>query len=167
MSQTKTLYLVRHAKSSHDNPDLKDIERPLADRGKKDALKVAKRLKSIGVKIDHILSSPSVRTQQTSNYFCDELGYSHSKIEWDSTIYRCTPMTLTSQIMNADDKHNSLMVFGHNPAITRCANYFQTDTLFDNVPTTGVVAIEFTADRWSSLKQGMGKLLFFEYPKKK
>ena len=166
-SAVKTLYLVRHAKSSHDDPTLKDFDRPLAERGHKDAPKVGKRLKKAGVQIDHVLSSPSKRTKQTSKYICDELGYDYAKVEWEQSIYRCSSTALRIAISKVDDQYSSLMVFGHNPATTSNANFFQSDTTFDNVPTTGTVAIEFDIDSWADVVNTKGKFLFFEYPKRK
>lgn len=166
-AQQKTIYLVRHAKSSRDNPDLKDIERPLAERGFKDAPKVAKRLNKKGIKPDLLYSSPSVRTQQTARYFCNELEYDYSKIQWDSSIYRCSPTALTTAIMGLDNKYDQVMIFGHNPSMTRCANYFQSDTIFEKVVTTGVVAIQFNIKKWEEVKKKKGKFLFYEYPKRK
>ena len=75
-------------------------------------------------------------------------------------------MTLVNQISKIDNKKSDVMIFCHNPAITRAANYFQIDTMFENIPTTGVVAISFETDDWSRVKKMKGKLQFFEYPKK-
>ncbi|MEO9533142.1 MAG: histidine phosphatase family protein [Crocinitomicaceae bacterium] len=162
----KIIYLVRHAKSSHDNPDLKDFDRPLAKRGHQDAKMMAEILKRKGVNPDLIISSPARRNQQTSAYFKDALYKDYYKIELDSSIYRCNPMTLVNQITKISDKKNEVMIFGHNPAITRAANYFQIDTMFSKVPTTGIVAIKFKTDSWSRVSKIKGRLIFFEYPKR-
>ena len=163
---TKTIYLVRHAKSSHDNPDLVDFDRPLAKRGHSDAKLMAAVLKRKGISPEIIISSPSKRTQQTSTYFIDALYKNYKKIDLDSNLYRCTPATLVHQLSKLNDSKNSVMVFGHNPATTKAANYFQEDTLFQNVPTCGIVAIEINVDSWSKIQKVKGTLAFFEYPKK-
>ncbi len=77
----KTLIIVRHAKSSWDNPDLKDIERPLNDRGEKDAPKMAKRLKEREITPDLLLSSPAVRAIETCRHIAMILEYPLEKIE--------------------------------------------------------------------------------------
>jgi phosphohistidine phosphatase len=163
---TKTIYLVRHAKSSHDNPDLADFDRPLAKRGHADAKLMAELLKRKGIDPDIMLASPSKRTQQTAEYFKNALYKDYNKITLDSSIYRCSPTKLIHQLSLLDDKHSSVMVFAHNPATTRAANFFQIDKLIDNVPTTGIVAIEFGITEWHRISKSKGTLKFFEYPKK-
>ena len=164
--ETKTIYLVRHAKSSHDNPELADFDRPLAKRGHADAKIMSALLKRMGVSPDLLLTSPAKRTQQTAEYFKNALFKDYHKIKLDSAIYRCSPTTLIHQLSLLDDKHNSVMVFAHNPATTRAANFFQVDSLIENVPTTGIVAIEFGITEWNRISKSKGTMKFFEYPKK-
>lgn len=164
--KTKTIYLVRHAKSSHENPDLADFDRPLTKKGHADAQLMAELMERKGISPDLLLASPSHRTQQTAEYFKKALYEDYQKIKLDSSIYRCSATTLIHQLSLLSDKHSSVMLFAHNPATTRAANFFQIDSLFDNVPTTGVVAIEFGITEWSGISKSKGTLKFFEYPKK-
>jgi phosphohistidine phosphatase len=166
LAQSKTIYLARHAKSSHKDTTLIDFDRPLAKRGFNDASTVGLRLGNMDITLDYVLASPSMRTMQTLKLITPKLRFLASKAVQDSSLYRCSPSTMTHRLSEVDDKHNSIMIFGHNPAITRCANYLQVDTLFGNVPTTGVVAIEFDITNWSDIINKKGKLKFFEYPKK-
>lgn len=163
---TKTIYIVRHAKSSHDNPDLADFDRPLAKRGHADAKLMAGILKRKGISPDIIISSPAKRTQETSAYFIDALYKNYKKISLDSSLYRCTPTTYIHQLSKLSDSKNSVIVFGHNPATTKAANFLQEDTLFQNIPTCGIVAIEIKVDSWAKIQKVKGTLSFFEYPKK-
>ncbi len=163
----KRLYLVRHAKSSHEDITLMDFDRPLNERGKRDAPLMGARLHQLGVRVDHILSSPSRRTRQTAKFLCEKLHLDFEKIDWDQEVYACSSRTLQQRIRAVDHKFNNIMVFGHNPSMTAAANFFQKDTLFENVPTTGVVAIEFEIASWAELDSVKGKLLFFERPKKR
>lgn len=162
----KTLYLVRHAKSSHDDPTLTDFDRPLAERGFKDAPKIGKRLKNRGIQLDLIMSSTSVRTKQTIEPIAKALGYDYDKILWNRKIYRCSGRTYIEQVKMIDDAFSSVMVVGHNPATTYCANFWQNDTTIEKVFTTGVVAIEFNTDSWKKISKFNGKFKFFEYPKR-
>ena len=160
----KRLFLVRHAKSSHDNPELKDFDRPLNDRGRKDAPAMGQRLHQMGILLDHIISSPSRRTRQTAQLMCEKMAIDFNKISWDQSIYRCASKVLRERIFKIDDSYNSVMIFGHNPAITSAANFFQKDSTIKKVPTTGIVAIEFETSHWSALDSIKGKLLFFKHP---
>lgn len=166
-AQTKTIYLIRHAKSSHDDRSFGDMDRPLSDRGHSDSEKVAQRLKKHVKTPDLFLSSPAIRARQTSRYLCNELGFDYEKVQWDSSIYRCAPGVLLHAIEELDDQYNSVMIVAHNPAIASCAAYLQNDTVIDAMPTASVMAIEFKIDSWKDLPKSKGKMLFFEYPKRK
>lgn len=158
------LYLLRHAKSSDADPSLQDFDRPLNDRGFADAPKMGKFLKKSGIKVDLVVASPSVRTTQTIQLIAPELSYAPEAIQWDSTIYRCSSTVLLRAIKNVTNNHRSVLFVGHNPAITQVANELQKDTAFQEVPTCGIVAIQFDTKEWSKISASNGKLLFFERP---
>lgn len=161
----RTLYLIRHAKSSHDNPELDDFDRPLAERGLNDGPLMGKRLQKLGVKPDLIVSSPSRRTIQTMELICKEIDYDTSLIRWDQSIYLSSLENMISKIRAVDDQHKTVFFCGHNPSMTETANFLQKDSLIENVVTTGIVAIKFRCS-WSEIKEGSGQFLFFDYPKK-
>lgn len=160
----KTLYLVRHAKSSDADPTLADFDRPLNDRGFGDAPKMGKRLKKLNVLVDVIVASPSKRTTQTVELISKEIDYAFDKIQWDSTIYRCSSNALLQAINNLDNSIQSAMFVGHNPSITQLANFLQKDTTFEEVPTCGVVAIHFLTNNWKSIGSKNAEFMFFERP---
>lgn len=161
---TKTLYLLRHAKSSDADPTLKDFDRPLNDRGFGDAPEMGKRLKNINVRVDIIVASPSKRTTQTIELISKEIDYAFDKIQWDSTIYRCSSNALLKSINNLDNSIQSAMFVGHNPSITQLANFLQKDTTFEEVPTCGVVAIHFLTNDWKAIGSKNAEFIFFERP---
>lgn len=161
---TKTIYLIRHAKSSHEHPDLADFDRPLAKKGHGDAKTMAESLKKRGISPDLIITSPARRAIQTAEYFKDALYKDCYKVELASSIYRCNPITLVNHIMKVSDDKSEVMIFAHNPAITRAANYFQIDTMFSDIPTSGIVAIKFNTDSWHKVGKIKGRLEFFEHP---
>lgn len=160
----KRLYLVRHAKSSHENPNLKDFDRPLNNRGKKDASVMGGKLQAAGVILDHVISSPARRNRQTAKLLLEKMAIDLGKVNWDQGLYRCAPMILQERIKAIDDQFGHVMVFGHNPAITAVANFFQKDSMIQHVPTSGVIAIEFQTSSWAEADSTNGKLLFFERP---
>jgi phosphohistidine phosphatase len=118
----KTLFLVRHAKSSWDDPALADKDRPLGARGKRDATKMGKRLAKREVKPDLILSSPAKRALSTAEIIADKLEYQLENIVVDSRLYSGAADDLFSVIRTLDDKLHGVMLFGHNPELTELAH---------------------------------------------
>lgn len=161
----KTLFLVRHAKSSWDNSELSDHDRPLSKRGKRDAPFMGKLLNQKHIKPDIIITSSAKRAYSTAKNFVKELNYKKGKLVVDKNIYESGTSELINIIKKIDDKHNSVMLFGHNPALTMLNNYL-SDKSIDNIPTCAVVTIEFDVDSWGKISSGSGKQVFFEYPKK-
>jgi phosphohistidine phosphatase len=165
MPEKKTLYLVRHAKSSWKDPSLDDAERPLNKRGKQDAPEMGKRLAKAGVRPDLITSSPAVRALTTAQKIAEEIGIKKSKIDVNENIYTFNAEGLLEVIMGLDDKLNTVMLVGHNPATTVLLNEL-SDADIDNVPTCGVAQLEMNTDSWAKLKKGGAELVSFDYPKK-
>lgn len=161
----KTVYLVRHAKSSWKKVNLADIDRPLNSRGKRDAPFMGKLLHEKGIKPDLLISSPAKRAKKTAFAFAKAFDYPKSQIQKKAKIYEASVEDLFSVIKECDNDLNSVMLFGHNFTYTEFANLYAKPAL-DNVPTTGVVAIEFQVNRWNDITTKNGKVLFFEYPKK-
>lgn len=161
----KTLYLVRHAKSSWKNPDLSDFERPLNKRGERDAPFMGKLMKEKGLKPDLIISSPAKRALITAKAIAEKLHYPVEKIVEEDRLYDNTVRELMKVIHGVDNKVDYLMLIGHNPSFTETANLL-CDYSVDNIPTCAVFAIDFDMEGWSQLKTATGEFKFFEYPKK-
>jgi len=159
----KKLYLVRHAKSSWKNPELSDKERPLNKRGKNDAPFMGKTLKEKKVKPDLMISSDAVRAKKTAYAIAKELEYEKNNIVLTDDIYEASSLELLNLVKSFDQDFSSVMMFGHNPALTSLHNYL-TDHYIYNIPTCGVVGIEFE-NQWSGIDERSGKFLFFIYPK--
>ena len=160
----KTLILIRHAKSSWDEPGLSDAERPLNERGKKDAPEMAKRLKDKGLKIDLFLSSPAKRAKRTARYIAEELDVKKDKIETEEALYGAGPTAFIEVISNLSDKYKTVAIFAHNPGITDFANTL-TSVHIDNMPTCGIFAVQADVNSWKEFKNAEKKFLFFDYPK--
>ena len=158
--------MVRHAKSSWDVPDISDFDRPLNERGKRDAPRMAKRLKEKRVNPDLMLSSPAKRALSTSKRFAEVLGYGKERIKTERSLYHADEDEILSVIRRVKDKHNVLMVFGHNPGLTEFVNQLcKEDNFIGNVPTSGVVSFNFKVEHWRDIDFGKGQFLFFDFPK--
>ncbi|MGE0588212.1 MAG: histidine phosphatase family protein [Cyclobacteriaceae bacterium] len=161
----KILYVVRHAKSSWDNPDLRDFDRPLNDRGKRDAPKMGRRLKEREIVPDLMLSSPANRALTTCKAIADILGYDQGRIKTDQKIYHANESELFEVAAELNDNFDEVMIFGHNPGLTDFVNELVNERIM-NVPTCGIVAGKLKIDSWKAIKPGCGKLHFFDFPKK-
>ena len=162
----KTLYIIRHAKSSWDDPDQDDFERPLNERGKKDAPRMGKRLSERGIAPDLIISSPAARALETAALIAKVLDYSEKNIQKDRSVYHAGSESLLRTIQGVADKNEIVMIFGHNPGLTEFANDLLGENI-SNIPTAGVVACQLKTDSWKGASIGGGKLLFIDYPKSK
>lgn len=148
----KKLTLVRHAKSSWEH-NVIDHERPLNEKGFNDAHQLSAYLKASNLKIDVVLSSDATRAKTTARIFLENLQIDASLMQLNHDLYDFSGSNLTSVIKACSNKVNNLMVFGHNHAITAFANTFG-NKFIDNVPTCGVVTIEFDIDNWNDLNKG-------------
>jgi phosphohistidine phosphatase len=154
----KTLYVVRHAKSSWDDPDRSDFDRPLNDRGKRDAPRMGKRLKEKDVHPDLMFSSPAKRALSTCKLISKVLDYPKSKIKEEQKLYHASDDDILSSVQALNDKHDVVMVLN---------SLMSEEKNIDNIPTAGVVAFELNISSWRQLTWGIGKLLFFDFPKSK
>ena len=159
-----TLYLIRHAKSSWKNPELSDFDRPLNDRGKNDAPLMGKALKNKNFNPDLFYSSPAKRAYATAKKIADEINYPLENIIKEPDIYEANPDQLLNIIKSWNNSSKTIALTGHNPGLTWLANYLCNEEIA-NIPTTGVVCINFDVNSWNQVGQGSGKLQFFEYPK--
>jgi phosphohistidine phosphatase len=159
----KTLYLARHAKSSWKDHALDDMVRPLNKRGRRDAPFMGELLKDKGINPELIISSPAKRASKTAQAIAEQIGYSKKKIIYDEDVYEASSRGLIEVIKKIDDKYSSVMLFGHNPGFTMLNN-FLTKHYIDNIPTCGIVALEFNC-AWKDITKNSGKFIFFEYPK--
>lgn len=154
----KTLYLLRHAKSSWQDLTLDDFDRPLNKRGKHDAPFMAERFAEKNPSLDLIISSPAKRAQETAKIFAAKL---HSSLALDTRLYDADISTMRRIIQDSFLHHDSIMIVGHNPELT-LLNDLLSDKEISNIPTCGVVAIEFQNE---NIESGKGRQLFYLYPK--
>jgi phosphohistidine phosphatase len=160
----KTLILVRHAKSSWKHPELPDLLRPLNKRGKRDGPMMGERLSKREIEPDVILSSPATRAMVTAKIIAQELGHPQDEIRVDERLYGASAFELLEIIQALNDRLDCVMLFGHNPGLTDLANDLGGD--IDNVPTCGVVEMEFDTDSWALIDDVDPTRIDFDYPKK-
>ncbi len=161
----KTLYLVRHAKSSWKYPKLDDFERPLNKRGRKNAPFMGNVLRKLKITPDLVISSPANRAAMTARIIAAALDYSLENIHYSEAIYEFSEKALIDVVKEIDDNVNYAMVVGHNPATNGFANYIGDQPIV-NIPTCGVFCVELDIESWANIHAQCGKVKFFEYPKK-
>jgi phosphohistidine phosphatase len=160
----KTLYIVRHAKSSWDHPGLSDDQRPLLQKGKKRTKLVTDYLQKNNNQPALILSSHATRAYETAKLFANALGFPENKIIVTESIYHGNADTMINTLFGIADDIDSLMMFGHNPTFTYFANMF-LDNSIENLPTSGVVCIEFKTDKWEEIMTAEKRTKFVISPK--
>jgi phosphohistidine phosphatase len=160
----KTFFLVRHAKSSRDDPSLPDRDRPLDDRGRRDAPQMGKRLAKRGVRSDLLMSSPALRALTTAQLIADEIGYKRKDIVVDDRLYASSADDLLAVIRALDKKLNRVMLFGHNPEFTDLAHRLSSDIV--DMPTSAIVEFDFETKAWSDVGEDKPAKVIFDYPKK-
>lgn len=161
----KTLYLLRHAKSSWDEPDLKDFERPLSERGISDLPVMVERFQARNGQVDTIICSPAVRTKTTAQMFAREIGFPRDQIGSNPELYFAGSSMFLKAASLLDDDCDTAMLVGHNPAITEFVNEMAGCDI-DNIPTCGLVELRLPIDDWSEIAFGSAELVDFDYPKK-
>src|SRR5215204_1035128 len=153
----KTLILIRHAKSSWDAPGLSDFDRPLNERGKKDAPEMAKRLKE-KMDIGLFVSSPAKRARKTAKLFAEEYGTKKDDISLVEDLYAATMPAFQKTVIELNNKYNTVALFSHNPGITEFANSL-TNVRIDDMPTCSVFAASVDTENWSDFSKAEKKFL--------
>ena len=160
----RTLFLIRHAKSSWDNPGLRDFNRPLNERGLHDAPLMAQYLAGQGIRPDMLISSPAKRALTTALFFAEKFGIPDEAVVRQPDIYEAGFVDIMQIISALPDTASTVLLFGHNPTLTDVANRF-SDTIIANVPTCGIVQIVSSADHWRALYEGNARVGACYFPK--
>ena len=166
-----TLTLLRHAKSSWDDPSLSDIDRPLNGRGRAAAPVMGALMRREGLRPDHVLCSPSARTRQTLDLVRAELK-KLGPAELRESLYHATPVTLLRAIHGAPETARHLLLVGHNPGLQQLAVWLtgggpaaKRRGLAEKLPTGSLVVLTFEVTRWLDVKPGSGHLRLFARPR--
>jgi phosphohistidine phosphatase len=159
----RTLYLIRHAKSSWDDETQRDFDRTLNQRGLRDAPAMAKKHADSGVKVDLIISSPAMRAHTTSKFYAHAHGMDVEHIDLQETIYNAGVMDLLDVVKNIDDNHGCVILFGHNPGISMMVGFLSGQAV--SMPTNGVAELKMEIDHWKDAEAYCAELKSFDYPK--
>ncbi|MBP6978579.1 MAG: phosphohistidine phosphatase SixA [Bacteroidales bacterium] len=161
---TKSLYIVRHAKSSWDEPELADEERPLLEKGVQKTYKVIDYLNERQVTVDLILSSPAVRAYETARLIAQGIRYPVENISRIQDIYHLDTQQMLNKLTGLSDEIHSVMIVGHNPGVTQLASLLLGKQL-DWLPTSAVVGIEFSTHQWQEIAGARRAVLFMIHPR--
>ena len=159
----KRLFLVRHAKSSWDDASLPDKERPLNERGEREAPKMGKRLAKRDVKPDLILSSSAKRALATTEIIAEKLDYERDKIVVDDRLYGASARDLLQIIHKLPQDVKSVMLVGHNPELTDLAHRLAPKII--DMPTCAVAELTFDTKSWPSIGDDKPAKVVFHDPK--
>jgi phosphohistidine phosphatase len=160
----KRVLLVRHAKSDWNDFRLSDHDRPLNERGKKDAPEMAEYLNKKQLIPDGIYTSTARRAKDTAMVFATTLSIPESHFFQYSKLYHPTAETILDVIQEADDRYNTIGIFCHNPGVT----YFTNNILdydIDEIATCGIVYMSSDSDTWSEISKTDLKFEDYFYPK--
>ena len=160
----KSLLLIRHAKSDWADASLKDFDRPLNDRGKRDAPVMAHRLLDKKVKIDAFISSPAKRAKKTAELFASQYKQDKKDILLFDRLYLADTDAFYDVISQTDDDYSTIAVFSHNDGITTFANQL-SDVRVDDMPTCSIFAVKMNLKKWKDFREAEKEFWFFDYPK--
>ena len=160
----KELFLVRHAKSSWDDATISDHDRPLNERGFRNAPEMGRRLSDRGVLLDALISSTALRARTTAEIMAGSINFPKDRIFLDRALYHASATELQEYIGGLDDAHFSVMLFGHNPGMTSLVSHLFGLAL-DNLPTCGVVHLQFSAESWAEASRSMPCEATIDFPK--
>jgi phosphohistidine phosphatase len=160
----KHLYIIRHAKSNQNFLG-NDFERPLNDRGIKDAPEMARRLKEKNIAVDAFVSSPATRAKTTAIAFAEVYNKLSDEVVLVSALYHADVNTFYEVIKNLPDELNNIALFSHNPGITYFINNLHCGVTLDNMPTCGIVGVQLQTESWKDILNCKKEFLFFDYPK--
>ena len=160
----KEFFLVRHAKSSWDDPYLDDHDRPLNERGFRNAPEMGKRIQGWGIRPDVWISSTALRAITTAEVMAEQNGFPQDQIQRSKDLYHTSATELQGFIAGLDDAIGSAILFGHNPGMTSLvANLYGLP--IDNLPTCGVVHLQFNENTWSAVSSAPPARAYFDFPK--
>jgi phosphohistidine phosphatase len=161
----KRLSLLRHAKSSWSGNNLKDRDRPLNQRGERDAPYMGARFLARKLRPSLIITSPAVRAVTTARSIADALGYPFEFVQREADLYLASPQAILEVVATQDDNFNNVLLVGHNPGLTDIINELLPNLRLDNLPTAGIVCLDSEAETWADIAKANLELVFYDYPK--
>lgn len=167
----KTLTLLRHAKSTWDDPVARDFDRGLNKRGRLAARAIGKAMRAEGLRFDHVVASPAVRVTETVTGVADGYG-SSLKAQFDLRVYLAPVSALIEIVQHIDDGRDHLLIIGHNPGLENLALVLTHDDgnglrgeIAIKYPTAALTQISLPVERWSQVDEGVGTIARFIRPR--
>jgi phosphohistidine phosphatase len=160
----KTLLIIRHAKSDQSFFG-KDFDRPLNERGLKDAPDMANRIVKKNILIDALVSSPAIRATETAQLFYKTIDNKNSIVVYNAALYHAPASVFVDTVKKLNNNWNTVAIFSHNPGITSFVNNLNCGVLIDNMPTCGVFSVSAAVTDWALFNDAEKTFLFFDYPK--
>lgn len=165
----KTLTLLRHAKSTWDDPVARDFDRPLNRRGRRAAQTVGKEMRTLGLRFDQVIASPAMRVRETLEEVARGYGGPLDP-EFDQRIYLASPETLLDLVRGSDEGVTKLLIVGHNPGLEGLALLLTRggglrNDVAEKYPTATLAEISLPIERWSDVGEGAGELVRFIRPR--
>jgi phosphohistidine phosphatase len=167
----KRLAILRHAKSSWDDPGLDDLNRPLNERGWKAARRLGREFKQRGIRFDLVLSSTSARTRETIDGVREKYDFG-APIEFDPQLYLASKEALLERVQALGEKVKAPLIVGHNPGLEQLIGELTHDDrrglrerVAGKFPTGALTIIEMPAKRWADVEPGSGEIVELILPK--
>lgn len=161
---SKTLILIRHAKTQQAAPGQRDYDRALTSRGEHDAPMMGERLRAAGFMPDRILSSTAKRAEQTANRIAAATG-TPGAIEWHESLYNSSPATMQQLLFGLDDTIDTVFLVAHNPGISEFATELAGGLIHTDMPTCGVAGFRIETERWAELPGAQKRQILSDSPK--
>ena len=162
----KIVYIVRHAKSSWEDPYIPDHFRKLIPEGEERTIKVAKHLRMKFVNPELIITSSATRAQETAKLMAKELHYPLDQINIGATLYRAEREDILETLSDLPEEVDSVMIVGHNPTFTVLVNSFlKPEEQISKLPTSAVAAFHFKTEHWEEIDTAKNHLEFLIIPK--
>lgn len=164
MLNVKTLHLIRHGKSSWEQPGVADIDRSLLPKGIANSALVAEKLVTRFGKPDIIISSPANRTIHTALIMARTMQFDTGQINIIPSVYESSVSNIIEIVESMPSHFNSIAIVGHNPTFTDLANLFLCERI-ENIPTSGIVTLQFNIKDWNIIDKAP-TAHYLEFPKK-
>lgn len=166
----KRLTLLRHAKSSWNQQDLDDFDRPLNDRGRKAAHRMGRELKRRGMKFDLVLASPAKRVRETIEGVAEKFDEFDREVRFEPSIYLADSRTLIDLVRALPDAIEAPILIGHNPGMEQVILKLAKDgdlrrRVSEGYPTAALAVMAFDVDEWASIGAGNGDLVELILPR--
>lgn len=158
----KTLYLLRHAKSSWKDPELQDFDRPLNERGREATPLVGRFIRKSKLRVDLLLSSPAARARQTADLVKESAGLS-AELLYDERIYEADAVALLEVVTQAAESADALMLVGHNPEMEELLTLLTGEE--QRMPTATLACVALDVDKWGKTRARTGRLEWLVRPK--